>query len=226
MGRARLAIALLIAVSFATGAPVGPIPPPPAEGAPLRSASAAGVEVLVPKEWRVGRIGTGSSHRQGIRASLDPTEWGARRSRAAGLEAYWVDATLIGVPTDYYYLAAREPALDRFAGRPRCRATRYDVLLDERPRLGRGGRMSDGNFVALQTGICRSRGRITRWASFVAAPGFGPVREMGIPESGMYYAVVAVDGPATRREVANLLGEVSFGGTRVKEFVRAAGGRL
>jgi hypothetical protein len=144
------------------------------------------------------------------------------------LEAYWVDATQVGVPSDYYYLAAREPALERFAGRPECLTEHHRVLLDDRPRLGRGGRDSTGNFVAVQSGTCRGRNHTTtRWASFVAAPGFGPVRELGIPESGMYYAVVMVDGSqASVPDVEELLAEVSFGGTRVGEFVRAAGGQL
>ena len=40
-------------------------------------------------------------------------------------------------------------------------------------------------------GTCNIHGTPTRWAYFVAAPGFGPVRRMGIPASGLY-VVVAV----------------------------------
>ena len=35
----------------------------------------------------------------------------------------WVDGTAVGVPSDYYYLAATGPALDAITGPELCRAT-------------------------------------------------------------------------------------------------------
>jgi hypothetical protein len=181
------------------------------------------VEILVPTAWRARPIPSAHAHRHGLTASVDLGEWDARRIRAAGVEAYWVDATIVGVPTDYYYLVARGPALDRFAGRPHCRATQQHVYLDDHPRSSAD---AGGGFMAVASGRCRNDRHTktaTRWTSFVAAPGFGPVRELGIPQSGMYYAVVVVEeGPTAGADMERLLSSVTFGGTPVNTFLEAA----
>ena len=38
-----------------------------------------------------------------------------------------------------------------------------------------------------------------RWAYVVAAPGFGPVRQVGIPTSGLYVVIAVVSGPNADR---------------------------
>lgn len=222
MARARYAIAVFIALSFAT-APVGsPLPSGTSRAEPLRPVSAGRVRALVPNGWEVQLIGTTNTHRIGFKASTSLDEWKATKGRAQGLEAYWVDAADIGVPTDYYYLAARGPASRRLAAKDDCHSTGRRVLLDDRPRFDR--RIdSPGNYVAMATGTCRSRESITRWASFVAAPGFGPVRQLGIPESGLYYVLVVVnDGPRANDRIGRLLESVTFGGTPVTDFLRVA----
>jgi hypothetical protein len=111
---------------------------------------------------------------------LEVMKWRKQPQPQFGLQAYWVNAASIRVPSDYYYLAARGTALEV--------------------------------------------GEVTsRWASFVPAPGYGPVREVGIPESGLYYAVVVMpDGPQASGCVRDVLMRVSFGGTTVSEFLRVA----
>ena len=222
MARARYAIALLIALSFATAPVVSPIRSGTSRAEALRPVSAGRVQALVPNRWEVQPIGSSTTHRVGFKASSSLAEWKATKGRAQGLEAYWVDAADVGVPTDYYYLAARGPASRRLAAKGDCRAIGRRVLLDDRPRFDR--RIdSPGNYVAMATGTCRSKEAETRWASFVAAPGFGPVRQLGIPESGLYYVLVVVkNGPRARDRIGRLLQSVSFGGTLVTDFLRVA----
>lgn len=222
MARARYAIAVLIALSFATAPVVSPLRSRTSRAETLQPVSAGRVQALVPNGWEVQPIGSTSTHRIGFKASSSLDEWKATKGRAQGIEAFWVDAADIGVPTDYYYLAARGPASRRLAARGDCHSTGRRILLDDRPRFDR--RIdSPGNYVAMQMGTCRSRENKTRWTSFVAAPGFGPVRQLGIPESGLYYVLVVVkDGPRAKDRMGRLLESVSFGGTPVSDFLRVA----
>lgn len=160
----------------------------------------------------------------GLQASGDLKDWGSLKQRRIGLEAYWADAARVGLPSDYYYLAAEGPLATRLPRGRECERDRHEVLAARRPLLDRD-RHSSGDYVATASGICRTRGRPTRWASFVAAPGFGPVRSLGIPESGLYFALVMVpDGPHAHLRADRLLSSVRFGDTAVQEFITVAGG--
>ena len=74
-------------------------------------------------------------------------------------------------------------------------------------------------------GTCHLHGRLTEWAYFVAAPGFGPVHRIGIPSSGLYVvvAVMPKSGQAARA-LRQLLAHTTFGGAGIADFVRAARG--
>lgn len=223
MVRARYLVALLVALTFST---TPPAPPPAAPTTPdYQLVVTHHVRALIPNGWEVQVIESPEAHRVGFQASASLKEWAATKGKAQGIEAYWVDAAEVGVPSDYYYLAARGPVMEQVLARRGCSSDERRVLLDERPHFDRRV-SSSGNYVATATGTCRTKGRDTRWASFVAAPGFGPVREVGIPQSGLYYVLVVVkDGPRATRRMKHLLAGVSFGGTPVPEFLHAAGGR-
>ena len=220
----RLVTALLLALSF-SASPAGGPAEPAAEASPLRQVEGDSVSALVPPSWRARALSPGAAGPRGLQAAGDLRRWGSPRRSTGGLEAYWIDATTIGVPSDYYYLAAEGPAMSRLPGGRNCRRIRHEVLRDSKPRFDRRAE-SSGDYVATAGGMCRGRGRSSVWAAFVAAPGFGPVRAMGIPESGLYVAVVMVpDGPRAEDRAERLLSTVSFGGTRVSDFIAAARGR-
>jgi hypothetical protein len=62
-----------------------------------------------------------------------------------------------------------------------------------------------------------------RWAYFVAAPGYGPVREVGIPSSGLYVVVAVMrDSPQAPHLLGRLLKSTEFGGVSVPELIEAA----
>jgi hypothetical protein len=62
-----------------------------------------------------------------------------------------------------------------------------------------------------------------RWAYFVAAPGYGPVREVGIPSSGLYVVVAVMrDSPQAPHLLERLLKSTEFGGVSVPELIEAA----
>lgn len=219
-----LALAVLVAV-LAMGSTTGPIlSPERAEARTLREVAAGRVGALIPEPWQVRHFPHTDS-RIGIRAFPTTAQREGGVSRPVGLEAYWVDATLVGIPSDYYYLAAEGAAMRRvFPGTPCERETRR-VIADRPPSLDRLHH-SPGHFVATSTGVCRTGDRALRWTSFVAAPGFGPVRRVGIPESGLYHAFVMVAaGPHARERMDRMLARVSFGGAPVPELLRAAGSR-
>jgi hypothetical protein len=133
-----------------------------------------------------------------------------------------VDAASIQVPSDYYYLAARGTALEPPFHLKACESDMRQVLADHRPVLDRR-LFSPGDFVAMSAQTCRVGDITTRRATFVAAPGYGPMRKLGIPESGLYFAIVVMpDGPQAEERIHDVLMKVSFGGTTVSEFLRAA----
>jgi hypothetical protein len=220
---ARVSVALFLALSFlptATGrSGTDRFEPTPG----MRLVAAAGVETLLPPKWEFRPIPNAGSHRLGIQASRNDLGMIPTDLRQPSLEAYWVDATEVGVPSDYYELAARGPLLDLVASTPGCLTEGRLEAVSPRHAPGNLG-MWPGQYVTMATGSCHTHASDTRWASFVAAPGFGPARELGIPRSGLYVVRASVpDGPDAERKLRTLMTGVSFGGTPVGEFMAAAG---
>lgn len=184
----------------------------------LRLASANGVETLLPPRWEFRPLaGAPEEHRRGLQAAQASLGMIPTDLRQPGLEAYWVDATGVGVPSDYYRLAARGPVQDLLRA-PGCH--REARLVVRSPAEV----MAGGQYVSTSSGTCRVWGGSVRWASFVAAPGFGPVRTLGIPRSGLYVVRASIpDGPDAERRLRTLMNGVSFGGTPIAEFLSVAG---
>jgi hypothetical protein len=186
----------------------------------LRLVSVDGVQAFVPPRWEDRPLSQMSAApRKGIEARGGRVhEWQPFDVRNPGLQAYWVDATEIRVPSDYYSLAARGPLMDGLSGLRDCRTESANVL------IGRGHRADPmAGYLATTSGRCDTERVDTRWAAVVAAPGFGPVRDLGIPESGLYFVQVSVrDGPRAEDRLGHLMGLISFGGTPITEFPTAA----
>lgn len=192
---------------------------------PFTQVTAGHVSAIVPDGWEA-HPAVGSGSRSGFLASPHPDRWRRMDGGVAGMSATWVDATRIGMPSDFYYLAATGPLLAGLTDSERCRAGPLRVFVDRRPDFTLTG-PSHGDYVARGEGTCRVRGIRTQWAYFVAAPGYGPVHEVGIPASGLY-VVVAVT-PQGKRATAlldRLIRHTSFGGSSVGDLVAAAGGKL
>ncbi len=190
---------------------------------PFREVSAGPVSALIPDEWRPRLAGPFDDPRQGLIAGPRPGTWGGPRPPAEGMTAMWVDATAVGVPSDYYYLAATGPALDVITRSDECSATRQRVIVDHLPSYAAGDPDSPGDYVARGHGTCTVGRQPSRWAYFVAAPGYGPVREMGIPSSGLYVVVaVTPDTPRAQAFLGRLLERTEFGGASVTEMIAAA----
>jgi len=214
---ARISVALLLALSIVPPSGGGEAVPG------MRLVAAAGVETLLPPRWEYRPIPDTGGHRMGIQASEDVLGMIPTDLRQPSLEAYWVDATEVGVPSDYYELAARGPLLDLVDSAPGCRPSGRLEAVSPRHAPGTLD-MWPGQYVTMVMGTCHTRASDTRWASFVAAPGFGPARELGIPSSGLYVVRASVlDGPDAERSLRTLMSGVSFGGTPVGAFLAAAG---
>lgn len=235
MRRRYLLVLALLTGSFVAEPAAGPgLPGRPAEAAPMQHVASGRVGALVPPSWEFRPIAASGSRLglQAARTLADPsaTAGGRRgeqnpvpRAERPGLEAWWVDATEVGLPSDYYYLAAEGPALRRLSPGRHCREKARRVVTSHRPLFDRPS-ASTGDYVATARGTCRAKNRVSRWGAFVAAPGFGPARRLGIPESGLYFAMVVVpDGPQANRRVDRLLSGVTFGETAVGDFLRSAG---
>jgi hypothetical protein len=213
----RIAVGVVVVLLFV--APPGRGRPDAAHTDPeFRLVVAQGVQTHLPPKWEFRPLpAVGDGHRRGVEASermlgMIPTDL-----RQPSLEAYWVDATTVGVPSDYYRLAARGPIQDLLRS-PGCDPDHR--LVARSP----GDFLRSGQYVAAVTGTCSAWNGRVRWASFVAAPGFGPVRTLGIPRSGLYVVRASVtDGPDADRQLRLLMNGVSFGGTSVGEFLTAAG---
>jgi hypothetical protein len=140
-----------------------------------------------------------------------------------GLAAVWVDGARVGVPSDYYYLAATGPALESLTDARNCSEATSRVFVDHRPSFFSGPRDSPGDYLARGGGTCRANGADMRWAYYVAAPGYGPVRSVGIPSSGLYVvAAVVPDTPNAHARLSTLLHGARFAGAGIHDFIAAA----
>ncbi|MFM7718486.1 MAG: hypothetical protein ACKO8G_03205 [Actinomycetota bacterium] len=146
------------------------------------------------------------------------------RPRGQGMAALWVDAAAVGVPSDFYYLAAERSLDTLLPRRADCEALRVRVLVDRAPGFA-GGADSPGDYIADGRGRCTDGDAVLRWGYFVVAPGFGPARTVGIPASGLYVVVAIVrEAPHARADLRRMLGGVGFNGAGMAEFLAAAGG--
>ncbi len=189
---------------------------------PFSEVTAGEVRAMIPDDWQA--VSAGPDVHEGFFASPRPEAWPRMDGSVAGLSATWIDATRAGVPSDLYYLVAAGPALGSLTSAPGCRPLSHRVIADHRPAYLTGAD-SAGDYIAKGTGTCVVRGVPTRWAYFVAAPGFGPARQIGIPASGLYTVVAVL--PDSRRAGGKLRALVSgttFGGAGVRDFIAAAHG--
>lgn len=202
--------------------PVEPLLVTPSPSSPFSFVTAGEVHGAIPKDWHAFLVDTSAGIRGGFVATPRARGWPTIDGTTIGMSATWVDATRVGVPSDYYYLAANGPLLSRLTTSANCRDRSDQVYLDRRPSFD-PAKWSPGHFMATGEGVCR-RGQVaTRYAYFVAAPGFGPVHEIGIPRSGLYVVVAVVPQErGSRLLLEELMRQTRFGDDGIKAFVRAA----
>ncbi len=228
--RVRRVIGCLVLCLVAAGCGPATAPATPAAAAirirespsPFRQVTAGPVRAVIPDGWEPVAAGASDDPREGIIARPRPGAWEDGRIRE-GMAVLWVDGAKVGVPSDYYYLAASDQALELVLGSGHCSATRERVIADHLPAWASGDPDSPGDYVARGSGRCRTGASAVRWAYFVAAPGYGPVRELGIPSSGMYLVVAVVpDAPRAAAMLNRLLLRTSFGDATVQDLIAAA----
>jgi hypothetical protein len=185
--------------------------------------TAGPVTAVLPEAWTPRLTGPIDDPRQGFVAAPRPNAWERGRPPAEGYAAMWIDGTRVGVPSDYYYLAATGPALDTLTHASECNATSEHIIVNHAPEFVAGDPNSPGDFVARGRGTCTVGRQPTRWAYFVAAPGYGPVRELGIPSSTLYLVVAVVpDSPRAPEQLERMLEATRFGGATVADLIAAA----
>jgi hypothetical protein len=189
---------------------------------PFTLVTAGEVRGAVPDGWHAFLADPELGIRGGFVASPRPQGWRNLDGTSVGMAATWVDATRVGIPSDYYYLAANGPLLSRLTTSANCREQSLRIYLDRRPTFD-PTRRSPGHFMARGGGVCRRGSSATRYAYFVAAPGFGPVHEVGIPRSGLYVVVAVVpEERGARNLLHQLIRRTRFGDDGIRDFVQVA----
>jgi hypothetical protein len=224
-----LLVGFLAVVAASACAPAASAPGPapdllisPSPTTPFTLIRAGEVHGAVPDGWHATLADPVLGIRGGFVASPRMGSWSDIDGSAVGMSATWIDATRVGVPSDYYYLAANGPLLARLTTSANCREQSHRVYLDRRPTFD-PDRHSPGHFMARGAGVCRIGAHATRFAYFVAAPGFGPVHEIGIPSSGLYVVVAVVPAEHGARDLLRqLIRRTRFGGDRISDFVAVA----
>jgi hypothetical protein len=224
----KLLLGMVAVVSACACAPASSAPAPHSElmlsasPTPFTLVTAGQVQGAVPDHWHASLADPSLGIRGGFVASPQIGGWPDIDGNSVGMSATWVDATQVGVPSDFYYLAANGPLLSRLTTSADCRERSHHVYLDRRPTFD-VRRQSPGHFMAKGAGVCRRGMHATRYAYFVAAPGFGPVREMGIPSSGLYVVVAVVPAERGARSLLQqLIGRTRFGEDGIRDFVAVA----
>jgi hypothetical protein len=186
-----------------------------------RVVSAFGVSAIVPDNWVVAPADE-DAYAIGVSATPGPRVGPSMVPVAQGLLATRVDATAVGAPSDLYYLAAKGPIIAQARHDARCVVTDRHVYVNHAPSAITGQRTSPGDFVASATGRCHGPRAVTRFSYFVAAPGFGPARERGIPGSGLYLIMASTPAvPGASHTLAAMIGQVRFGADGAEDFVQA-----
>jgi hypothetical protein len=225
--RAILGIVVLAMGAGCTGQPGGASAVPGTDvihiersPSPFSEVTAGPVRAMIPDGWQP--MPTSGGAREGFFASPSPDAWSRMDGTTEGIAATWIDATMVGVPSDFYYLAATGPLFSQLVHSRDCRAESSHVLLDNVPTFASGVVGSPGDYMAEGEGTCTVHGDVTRWAYFVAAPGFGPVRQLGIARSGLYVVVAVLrDGRTAGRTLQRLIAHTRFGDTPIRAFVDA-----
>ncbi len=224
----RLLLGIVAVVSVSACAPASSAPAQTTElmlsasPTPFTLVTAGQVQGAVPDGWHAALADPDLGIRGGFVAAPRSGGWPDIDGTAVGMSATWVDATRVGMPSDFYYLAANGPLLSRLTTSANCREQSQRIYLDRRPTFD-VRQHSPGHFMARGAGVCRRGSHATRYAYFVAAPGFGPVREMGIPSSGLYVVVAVVPAKRGARSLLQqLIGRTRFGKDGIRDFVAVA----
>lgn len=189
---------------------------------PLVEVRVGGVRAVFPKTWEARMLPSTAFAQHGFEASPRLEDWEHGANGVPGIEAFWIDIDRVGIPSDYYYLAARSTSFGRLDDKL-CSRPRAEVIANHPPDFT-GARFSESDFVASARGSCVGHdGTPSRWAFVVAAPGFGPTREVGIPTSGLYVVMAEVSGPHAEVLLKEMLARATFGKTTVPQLVQAAG---
>lgn len=190
---------------------------------PFSAVTIGPVHALVPDGWHTFAARSVGNLRGGFVSTPRPRAWRHMDGSTVGMAATWIDATRVGVPSDFYYLAATGPLLSSLTHSIGCRANSQRIFVDQRPTFASGPPNAAGDYVASGEGTCHLHGRLTEWAYFVAAPGFGPVHRIGIPSSGLYVVVAVMpESHRAARTLQGLLHHTRFGGAGIADFVRVA----
>ena len=180
------------------------------------------VHATIPRHWAEAPIATEDSLSEGLMASPNLARWRNLDGSVPGVEAEWVDVTRVGIPSDYFYVAAKWPVLPRLAASHRCQSSYQRVIVDHGAAFTRLHERF-GDFAAQASGTCRHHGQVNRWAYFIAAPSFGPVRQIGLHNSGLYMVVAVMhDGPRAERKLHRVLFGARFGKATVADLMVAA----
>ena len=197
------------------------LPPSPS---PLRVEVQAGsVQALIPDGWEARPLSTARYPQEGFVASPRLEDWEREAGTVGGIEAFWIDVAKLQIPSDYYYMVAQGPAMGALAANKNCRSATEEIYINHPPDFT-GRRLSPGDYVMSATGTCRTGGKPTQWAYVVAAPGFGPIRQVGIPTSGLYVVIAVVPGKQAGQLLKQILEGARFGNTSISDILQAARG--
>ena len=223
-----LAVALCAVVSACARAPAPLLQNRPAfsvhpltSASPLVAVHSGSVQALVPKTWDAQPLPVTRFAQEGFMASPRLPDWRERAGSVNGMEAFWVDEGKVGIPTDLYYLVARGPSFGFLDLGKSCRPAKHRVFVDHPPDLT-GRSFSPSDYVASASGVCRTEMGATRWAYVVAAPGFGPLRSVAIPTSGLYVVIAAVSGSQSEGLLDQMMNGARFANTSIPQIEAAA----
>jgi hypothetical protein len=179
------------------------------------------VQGVIPATWEAEPLPSGRYPRQGFVASPSLRDWERRAGTVGGAEAFWVDEGDAEVSPEYFYLVARGPAIGSLATNKKCQLLQQHVYLDDRPDFtGQSG--AAGEYVTSGTGVCGPAGKLVRWQYVVVAPGYGPIRQMGIPTSGLYVVIAAASGRHAPRVLRRIIHATRFHDTSISQIIQAA----
>jgi hypothetical protein len=216
----------MLAVGCQTASGTSHAPAPPDRSAlrpsPFTIVTEGPVQYVVPRHWTSASLRVDGSLQEGLMASPDLDRWQQMDGTEPGVEAAWMKVSRVGVPSDFFYLAAKWPVLPRLATSQHCTTAQQQIIVDHLPDARSSG-AAFGDFAATASGTCQVGDRVNRWSYFVAAPSFGPVRRVGLPDSGLYLVVAVVhDGAQAARYLHRMIYGARFGHATVTDLVHAA----